>query len=525
MATLLRSGMAALLALALLAGGCRGAGDDRADGYLTVGIGAGPNGFDPRLSSDEGSERVAQLVYSRLMELDDSLRAVPGLAERLDRPDPLTWVVTLRDGIRFHDGRPLTSADVLYTLRTILDPATASPLRGAYRSVESVDAPDARTVRFRLTEAVESFPMQLVVSIVPDGSGPELRTHPIGTGPYRFVSAAADDRVVLARFDGYFRGPAENAGIVLRILPDDTMRGLELRHGGVDVVINDVPPDLVHALDGRDGLRVVTAPGTDYSYIGINTRDPQLADARLRRALAFAVDRQAIVTHLRRSLAGVATGILPPISWAVATDVPRFDYNPEAARRALDAAGYLDPDGPGPQPRLRLTLKISTNEFVRLQATVLQENFRAVGVELDVRQQEFATLFGDVVKGNFQLVTLQWVGGAVADPDILRRVFHSDQIPPGGFNRGRYVNPEVDRLLDAATRASGEEARRRLYQEVQRIVAEDQPYISLWYRTNAAVLQPWVEGLRLGTLIDFERLARVRLNRAASAARAASNAY
>lgn len=504
------AGLAALVALMALVGGCRGATDERTAGYLTVGVAAGPNGFDPRLSSDEGSERVAQLVYSRLMELDDSLRAVPGLAERVDRPDPLTWVVTLRDGVRFHDGRPLTSADVLYTIRTVLDPATASPLRGAYRSVASVEAPDARTIRFRLSEPVESFPMQLVISIVPDGSGPELRTHPIGTGPYRFVSATADDRVVLARFDGYFRGAAVNPGIVLRILPDDTMRGLELRHGGVDLVINDVPPDLVHALDGRDGLRVVTAPGTDYSYIGINTRDAALSNTRLRRALALAVDRQAIVTHLRRSLAGVATGILPPISWAVATDVPRFDYNPEAARDALDAAGYPDPDGPGPAPRLRLTLKISTNEFVRLQATVLQENFRAVGVELDVRQQEFATLFGDVVKGNFQLVTLQWVGGAVADPDILRRVFHSDQIPPGGFNRGRYVNPEVDRLLDAATRASGEEERRRLYQAVQRIVAEDQPYISLWYRTNAAVLQPWVDGLRLGTLIDFERLARVR---------------
>jgi peptide/nickel transport system substrate-binding protein len=505
------TGLTVLVAMVALTGGCGRAGDDRTNGFLTVGIGAGPNGFDPRLTSDEGSERVAQLVYSRLLELDDRLRAVPGLAERVDRPDPLTWVVTLRDGVRFHDGRLLTSADVLYTLRTVMDPATASPLRGAYRSVEAIDAPDARTVRFRLKEPVESFPMQLVISIVPDGAGSGLRTQPVGTGPYRFVSATADDRVVLERFDGYFRGPAANPGIVLRILPDDTMRGLELRHGGVDLVINDVPPDLIHALDRRDGLRVVTAPGTDYSYIGINIRDAVLSDARLRRALAMAVDRQAIVTHLRRSLAGVATGLLPPISWAVATDVPRFDYDPDASRRALDAAGYADPDGPGPAPRLTLTLKISTNEFARLQATVLQENFRAVGVELDVRQQEFATLFGDVVKGNFQMVTLQWVGGAVADPDILRRVFHSDQIPPGGFNRGRYMNPEVDRLLDAATRASGEDERRRLYQDVQRIVAADQPYISLWYRTNAAVLQPWVTGLRLGTLVDFERLSRVSL--------------
>lgn len=499
----------ALALLAVVTSACGPAGSDVPEGFLVVGIGASPNGFDPRLNSDEGSERVAQLVYSRLLELDDNLRPVPALAERLDRPDPLTWVVTLRPGIRFHDGRELTSADVVYTLRSILDPATASPLRGAYRSVVSVEATDARTIRIQLREPVESFPTQLVVSIVPDGSGPGLRTHPIGSGPYRFVRAQADDRIVLERFDGYYRGAPANRGIVLRILPDDTMRGLELRHGGADLVINDVPPDLVHALDGRDGLRVVTAPGTDYSYIGINTRDPRLGDARLRRALARAVDRQAIVTHLRRSLAGVATGILPPISWAVAPDVPRFDYDPAAARRALDEAGYPDPDGDGPAPRLRLTLKISTNEFARLQATVLQENFRAVGVEVDVRQQEFATLFADVVKGNFQMVTLQWVGGAVADPDILRRVFHSDQVPPGGFNRGRYANPEVDRLLDAATIATGEAERRRLYQEVQRRVAEDQPYISLWYRTNAAVMRAELEGLRLGTLIDFERLARV----------------
>ena len=500
----------ALLAVACaLAMGCAGQPPDDTRDFIVVAIGAGPNGFDPRLTADEGSERVAQLVYSRLMELDDRLRPVPGLAERLERVDAVTWEVTLRDGVRFHDGRLLTSADVVFTIISILDPATASPLRGAYRSLATVAAVDARTVRFTLREPVESFPVQLVVSIVPAGSGADLRTHPIGTGPYRFVRASADDRVVLARFDEYFRGPAANAGVMLKIVPDDTMRGLELQHGGVDLVINDVPPDLVHALDGRGGLMVETAPGTDYAYIGLNARDPVLSDARVRRALAYAVDRQAIVTHLRRSLAGVASGVLPPISWAVAPDVPRFDFDPDAARRALDEAGYPDPDGAGPRPRLRLTLKISTNEFVRLQATVLQENFRNVGVEVDVRQYEFATLFADVIAGNFQMVTLQWVGGAVADPDILRRIFHSDQIPPGGFNRGRYMNPEVDRLLDEATRATDASERRRLYQAVQRLVAEDQPYISLWYRTNVAVTQPWIRGLRLGTLVDFQRLATV----------------
>ena len=506
-----RVASALLAAACALTTGCAGQTPEDTEGFIVVAIGAGPNGFDPRLTSDEGSERVAQLVYSRLMELDDQLRPVPGLAERLDRVDAVTWEVTLRDGVRFHDGRPLTSEDVAFTITSILNPATASPLRGAYRSLATVAAVDPRTVRFTLREPVESFPVQLVVSIVPAGSGADLRGHPIGTGPYRFVRASADDRVVLARFDEYFRGPAANPGVILKIVPDDTMRGLELQHGGVDLVINDVPPDLVHALGGRGGLTVETAPGTDYAYIGLNARDPVLSDARVRRALAYAVDRQAIVTYLRRSLAGVASGVLPPISWAVAPDVARFDFNPDAARRALDEAGFPDPDGNGPKPRLRLTLKISTNEFVRLQATVLQENFRNVGVEVDVRQYEFATLFADVIAGNFQMVTLQWVGGAVADPDILRRIFHSDQIPPGGFNRGRYANPEVDRLLDEATRAGGEPERRRLYQAVQRLVAEDQPYISLWYRTNVAVTQPWISGLRLGTLVDFQRLAAVSL--------------
>jgi peptide/nickel transport system substrate-binding protein len=170
----------------------------------------------------------------------------------------------------------------------------------------------------------------------------------------------------------------------------------------------------------------------------------------------------------------------------------------------LDEAGYRDPDGDGPQPRLRLTLKVSTNEFYRLQAAVIQQDLRAAGIELDVRSYEFATLSKDVASGNFQLVTLQWVG--ISDPDILRRVFHSKQVPPNGFNRGYYSDPEVDRLIDEATAALDQETRRRAYQEVQRIVARDAPYISLWYKTNVAVSQPDLTGIRLTPLAEFSFL-------------------
>ena len=140
-----------------------------------------------------------------------------------------------------------------------------------------------------------------------------------------------------------------------------------------------------------------------------------------------------------------------------------------------------------PAARLHLTLKMSNNEFNRLQSSVIQQNLRAIGIALDVRTYEFATLYADVLKGNFQLFTLQWVGGAVADPDILRRVSHSSQVPPAGFNRGYFKDARVDRLLDEAAVTTDESRRRALYADVQRIVAEEAPYISLWCKTNAAV--------------------------------------
>ena len=153
-----------------------------------------------------------------------------------------------------------------------------------------------------------------------------------------------------------------------------------------------------------------------------------------------------------------------------------------------------------------MTLKISTNEEVRLQSTVIQQDLRRVGIELDVRTYEFATVFADILKGNFQIMSLQWVGGAVIDPDILRRVFHSTQIPPAGFNRGYYRNPEVDRLIDRASAAIDEGERKAFYGAAQRIIAEDAVYIPIWNRVNVAVAQKNVDGVHLAPSIDFSML-------------------
>jgi peptide/nickel transport system substrate-binding protein len=470
---------------------------------LVVGITSGPNNLDPRIGTDDVSGKTAQLIFNGLMTLDDHLRVVPDLAVGLDHPDPLSYLVTLRQGVLFHDGHELTSADVVFTFRSLLDPAFMSPRKGAFRMLQAIDARDRYTVAFTLKEPFGSFPVNLVFPIVPAGAGPRFGDHPIGTGPYRFVSYSSDDRIDLAAFDRYFGGPPKNAGLVLRVVPDDIMRGLELRKGTMDIVVNDLAADIVHQLQEDPDLQVVQSPGTDYQYVGINLRDPILADVRVRRALGYAIDRNAIIEYLRRGLATPAAGLLPPVSWAFAPDVFLFSYDPAKARALLDEAGYADPDGDGPEPRFHLSLKISNVEFNRLQSSVIQQNLRAVGIALDVRTYEFSTLYADVLKGNFQLFTLQWVGGAVADPDILRRVFHSAQVPPSGFNRGFYRDPRVDRLLDAAAAAEDDQSRKPLYADVQRIVAEDAPYISLWCKTNVAVASRSLSGIRILPIADF----------------------
>jgi peptide/nickel transport system substrate-binding protein len=491
---------AAVLVAATLAAAC-GGGRDTAPDVITLAVPSSPNNLDPRIGTDEVSQKIQQLVYSTLFTLNDRLEVVGLLAERWESPTPTTYVVTLRKGIRFHDGHELTSEDVVYTFTSLLDPAFISPRKGAYRMLDRVRAVDAYTVEFTLKEPFGSFPINLVIPIVPRGAGPGLRSAPIGTGPYRFVSFAVDDRVVLAPFTDYMDGAPRNGGVVIKVVPDDTMRGLELRKGGVDLVVNDLAPDIVHQLRSDDTLQVVEAPGTDYAYVGLNLRDPVLKDPRVRQALAYAVDREAIVKYLRRGLARPAVGILPPMSWAFTPDVADYAFNPVRAAALLDEAGYRDPDGAGPSPRLHLTLKVSSTEFNRLQSSVLQQDFARVGVALDVRTYEFATLYADVLKGNFQLFTLQWVG--VSDPDMLRRVCHTKQMPPTGFNRGFYSSPAVDALIDEATVSNDDATRRVLFADAQRLISREVPYLSLWYKTNVAVARRDLTGLRLSPSADF----------------------
>ena len=447
-----------------------------------------PTNLDPRIGTDAQSQHLDGLIFDGLVSLDAQMNIVPDLAERWESPDPRTYVFHLRPGVKFHDGRALTSADVKFTFDSLMSGALNSLKRGTFPMLESVEAPDAATVVFHLSEPYASFVWNLtgmVMGIVPAGSGQqEVARNPVGTGPFRFVRMTTDEEIVLERNPDYFGGAPKIERVRFRVVPEAIVRALELRKGTADIGgVTSLTPDMVVALEKESNLVVDERPGTQIAYIAFNFDDPILAHREVRQALAYATDRAAIVQYLLRGQARVAASLLPPNHWAYEPDVKQYAYDPAQAERLLDAAGFpRGPDG----VRLHLTLKTSTEESTRLLGEVLADQWKRVGVALDLRPLETATFLSDVGRGSFQLYTFRWVG-ANNDPDIFSYVFSSKRLPPNGANRGHYRNPALDDLLDRQGVEMDREKRKAILSEIQKIVAEDEPYINLWYVDNVCV--------------------------------------
>jgi peptide/nickel transport system substrate-binding protein len=344
------------------------------------------------------------------------------------------------------------------------------------------------------------------IGIVPEGSGEEMSRHPIGSGPFQFVSAETDRDVTVERNDEYWGERAKLARVRFAVVPDATTQALELRKGSGDVAINSLTPDTVFTLEKDPNLLVERAAGTRLAYLGFNLRDPILKDARVRQAIAYALDRPPMIEYLWRGQAQPARSVLPTQSWAYDGSVPSYDHNIAKANQLLDVAGYPEVNG----VRFHIAMKTSTDENTRLMVAVMQRQLREAGIALDIRSFEFATFFADVQHGAFQMYGLRWIGGN-EDPDIFEYAFSSAKFPPNGANRGYYSNPKVDALIDKARREIDPSLRKPLYAEVQSILANDLPYINLWYLDNVLVHTRRVRNLKLNPAGNYDFLRSAEL--------------
>jgi peptide/nickel transport system substrate-binding protein len=377
--------------------------------------------------------------------------------------------------------------------------------------VDRVETPDAFTVVIKLKEPFAALLWNLsdgALGVVPEGSGEELARHPIGTGPFRFVSEATDREVVIERNEKYWGKRAGLARVRFNVVPDATTRALELRKGSADAEINALPGDMVPALARQKGLVVERAPGTNYQYLAMNLRDPILKSVLVRQALAYAIDREPLIQYLWHDMARPANSVLPPQHWSYDVNAKVYPHDVAKARELLDDAGYR---AGASGVRFHLVMKTSSDESTRLLCAVLQQQLRKVGIELDIRSYEFATFYADVTKGAFQLYSLRWVGGN-QDPDLFESVFDTSSFPPKRANRGYYSNPEVDRLITQGRRSVDEKERAAVYKQIQEILNYDLPYVHLWWADNVLIHTLRLENVQLTPAGNYDFLRDATLN-------------
>lgn len=496
----------------MLLAGCSSATKDKHT--LSFLIESSPNNLDVRQGTDSQSERIGALIYDSLVRKDAHFNLKPWLASSWERADPLTWIFHLRAGVRFHDGHPLTAADVAWSIRSMTNGTIITAKGGAFKAITAVDTPDPLTVVVHTATPQPSLLFNLsdgLFGVVEAGAARDEGQHPVGSGPFRFVSQVQDKEVLLDRNPDYWAGApsATIEHVRFQVVPDTITAALEMKKGSADVESNVLTMDMVHALAGERNLRVSTGPGARVDYLNFNVQDPALRDPRVRQAIASAIDRPALVAALWRGHAQLADTLLPREHWAAATDadLPHYPHDPARALQLLDAAG-LRPGSHG--VRLHLTMKTSTDETTRLEAQAMQAELRAVGIALSLRSTEFGTFYSDITKGAFQMYLLRWIGSN-EDPDIFHYCYSSESFPPKGANRGHYDNPRVDALLQGASSSTDDAARLRDYLQIQHILAADLPTIPLWYPDNIVIHSARLTNLMLdpGGSFDFLRNAEL----------------
>ncbi len=470
-------------------------------------------------SVDAASERVRTLMFNSLVKKDEKFDYVPELALNIQRSDDgLSFTFALRDGVTFHDGRPFTSADAKYTLDTVLASTFAKAASffegsGATRTayIKSVEAPDAHTLIIRLNKQWTGLLPNLVpIAMIPKDSYESQKTHPLGTGPFKFKSYDQVQQVIdLEANDKYWDGAPKIPLIRARAISESNTMQAELQSGRVDIapLATSLSPDAIKALGQNPTLTVHQFVGSNLNLLTFNTTEAPLNNVKVRQAIAYAIDRESMVRDLVLGQGAIAHSILPEGSWAYAKG-QTYQFDPARAKQLLDEAGFRDPDGDGPQMRWAkpLLFRISgSSAAARQYASVIQNYLKDVGVPVTIETSEFTTMLDQLRYGQFQISYGQWVGGN-QDPIFYHDLFATSEIPTqtrAARNRSRYSNPELDKILDEAANTYDHAKAAPLYAKAQEIISRDMPVFPMWYQANMVIAKKSVGNIQVNASGDW----------------------
>lgn len=480
--------------------------DESPSDSVVFGLDNMPNNLDPRHATDAVSYRINRLIYSSIVDFDESARFVPGIAS-WQLLSPTQYRFTINGEHIFHNGDRLTAEDIKATYDSVLDEKQKSPHRSSVALIDEIKVIDNNTVDFILKYADPFFPGYLIIGILPKqliDNNFDFTANPVGSGAFRYSGWGGVESLTLERIkDG------QKFDFIRVVAPE--VRAMKLIRGEIDILQNGLMPELVRYLRKQASVKVEDFSGTDFAYIGFNMQDEKLSNLKIRQAIAYSIDRDAILKYLFGGEEKKATAFFPADHWLGNHELIPYEYSPQKAQKILAGLGYSK------QNPLLLSYKTSTNSFRLRVAAILQQQMKESWINIDIQSYDWGTFYGDIKKGNFQMYSLKWVG--IKSPDIFEYVFHSKSVPRdesskekgnNGANRGRYNNPEVDRLIEKAKHESGLEESIAIYRKIEQLVFEDLPYVPLWYEGNFFATSNRISGYYLSPGGNFDGLINVQ---------------
>ena len=469
-----------------------GAEPEPVDGdWLVYHLSAEPGTLNPITATDAFESRINSYILESLLERDPkTTKLTPKLAEFWDiSDDHLTYTFHLRKDVKWHDGKPFTARDVLYSFERIRDPKVdAAHLRNYYRDVESLEMLDDYTVRFTYKMpyflALEFCGGLPIVPAHMFKEGDDFNTHPIGrspvgTGPYKFEKWETGKEITLVRNEDYWGEKPHLMRILFRIITNDTVALQALKRGELDVM-GLRPIQWVKQTEGRKFEKEFYKLKyylPQYIYIGWNSAKPYFNDKRTRTAMTMFMDREGFVKEIMYGFAVVVTGNFYINGPYYNKDIKPFPYDPEGAAALLKEAGWEDHDGDGVIDKDGVPFKFEmmlpagskTGEQI---ATILQEDLKKAGIEMGIRRLEWAVFTQKLHAREYDASILAWSLGWDADPF---QVWHSSQIE-GGSNTVGFKNEEADEIIVEGRKEFDFEKRKAMYQRFHHIMHEEQPY-------------------------------------------------
>ncbi|MFH1684648.1 MAG: peptide-binding protein [Candidatus Margulisiibacteriota bacterium] len=452
--------------------------------------------LNPILSTDTASSAVEGTIFSGMTTINEKLEVVPDLAKSWKvSKDGKVWTFYLRKDVKWHDGHPFTAEDVVFTFNSILNPKVNSVRRSDYiidGEPIRFKALDKYTVQAVLPKPFAPFLVRSGMSVIPkhilagkDINKAKFNRKPIGTGPFMFKEWLTGDHVTVVRNPNYYLGKAKLAEIIYKVIPDANAQLVALEAGEIDST--GIPPKDYRRMKATEGINVFEFDALLYAYLGLNMANPKFADKRVRQALAYATNKDQLVKLIFKGLASPAYAPSAPVSWAYSDNVPKYPYDPGKAKQLLKEAGAEN---------LEFTILVNQGNKEREKAAViLQQQYKKVGVKVKLRVMEWSALLKiiNAPKGpkEFDAVIIGWSLGL--DPDAYS-IWHSSQYPKG-FNFIDYKDPEADRLLEEGRTTMDKGKRKQIYAKLWKTIAEDQPYVFLWYPKSIAGVRERVGGL------------------------------